>query len=694
SFGRRQKLRLHLQTESSECGLACVAMICSYYTGESNMQVLRRNGYVSAKGATLGNIISIFSAYGYGSRPVRADLDDIASLTLPCILHWNLDHFVVLSRVSAKNVTIFDPSGGIRKISIAELSRSFTGIALEVWPVDMQNIVSEGDMSLRLFRALGNISGIWGSGVRIFILAFALELFGILSPFYLQLVIDKVVVSADKDLMTLLALAFGTLVIFQQTTKALRAWLILFLANSIGIQWQANVFSHLIRLPVQYFERRQIGDVTSRFSSINAIQSTLSTSFVESVIDGIMAIAVLIVMFIYSVSLTSLTIITIVLYCAARYLWYRPMSRATEEHAANSARQQTHFLETVRGIKSIKLFSRFDERRSSWFGFLISEVNSSIRMQKILLYYKTFNGFLFGLVNVVIIWLGAKIVMDGYFTIGAFIAFNAYRLQFESRVTAFIDKFFEIKLLRVHADRLADIVSTPTEENETASVDLRSGELVPSVEVTHLSYKYSEFEPLVIDNVSFQISAGECVAVSGPSGCGKSTMVNLLLGLLKPTSGSVTVGGRGVSNLDSASFRAIIGTVLQDDVLFAGTIEDNIAFFDPNPDLEWIRACAETAAIAAEIEAMPMRYMSLVGDMGTILSGGQKQRILLARALYKRPKILILDEATSHLDVSNEKKVSQNISKLKITRIIVAHRPETIASADRVLWMVDGRLVQ
>lgn len=382
------------------------------------------------------------------------------------------------------------------------------------------------------------------------------------------------------------------------------------------------------------------------------------------------------------------------LYGLLRWLWYQPLRRASEEQIVRAAKQQSHFLETVRGAKTIKLFNRQAERRASWLTLLVEQINAGLHVQKLQLLYQQVNGVLFGVAGLLIIWLGARKVMDGQFSVGVLMAFNAYKSQFDNRVGSLIDKYFEVKMLQLQGERLADIVFTQPEPDAGLRHVLdEADELPASIDMEALGFRYADGEPAVLDGVSLKIAPGESVAIVGPSGCGKTTLVNVLLGALEPTSGVIRIGGIELGRLGLDRLRTLIGTVMQDDVLFAGSIAKNISFFDPDADPQWIVECARLAAVHDDIAAMPMGYNTLVGDMGTVLSGGQKQRVLLARALYKRPKILVLDEATSHLDLQREQQVNAAVSKLKMTRVIVAHRPETIASASRVVMLEGGKVV-
>ncbi len=693
SFGFKSILPLMLQTEATECGLACLGMLAGYYGYRTDLATLRRRFPVSLKGSTLRDLIAIAGQLELATRPLKLDLEDLAQLKLPCILHWNFNHFVVLQEVGPRSVTIYDPAFGIRKLSMDEAAKAFTGVALELWP-NPGFKPAEEKQTVRLRGLLGRVSGLYRSFGQILLLSLALEVFAVVSPFFLQWVIDNVLVSADRDLLTTLALGFGLLMLMQQAITIARSWVLMYMSTTLNVQWQANVFTHLLRLPVAYFEKRHLGDVVSRFGAVGVIQHTLTTSFLEAILDGVMTVVTLALMFIYSPLLAWIAIAAMALYGLGRWAWFAPLRHATEEEIIHAAKQQTHFLETIRGVKTIKLFQRQDERHATWLSLLVDQVNADLRTQKLSLLYKSLNGVLFGIENILIIWLGARLVMDGNFTVGALMAFNAYKGQFDGRVSSLIDKFVEVKMLQLQGERLADIVLHRPETTHARNVNERETALTPSLEVRGLRFRYAEQEPYVLDGVSFRIAAGESVAIVGPSGGGKTTLINILLGILAPTQGEVLIGGQSVSQVGLDTLRRMIGTVLQDDVLFAGSLADNISFFDPLADHAWIAECARLAAIHQDIAAMPMGYNTLVGDMGTILSGGQKQRVLLARALYKRPQILFLDEATSHLDIEREQLVNNAIKSISITRVIVAHRPETINSADRAIVLAGGKVVE
>jgi ATP-binding cassette subfamily B protein RaxB len=318
-------------------------------------------------------------------------------------------------------------------------------------------------------------------------------------------------------------------------------------------------------------------------------------------------------------------------------------------------------------------------------------MNANIATRKLDLMFGVLHKLVFGLERVAVIWVGALLVLDRSLSVGMLFAFFAYKEQFALRVSGLIDKAVELRMLKLQGERLADIVLSPP---ETETLAPPRPDLAARLELRGVEFRYSDTEPPVLKGVDLVIEPGESVAIAGPSGCGKTTLLKVMLGIFQPQLGEVRVGDLPLAHVGLRRWRDMIGTVMQEDQLFAGSIIDNIGFFDAQPDLAWVEECAKVASVHEEIEAMPMGYHTLIGDMGTSISGGQKQRLLLARALYKRPKILLLDEATSALDVDRERLVNNAVRQLELTRVIVAHRPETIASANRVIMLHEGKVAQ
>ncbi|AGH79629.1 colicin V secretion ABC transporter ATP-binding protein [Xanthomonas axonopodis Xac29-1] len=517
--------------------------------------------------------------------------------------------------------------------------------------------------------------------IQIFALALAIEALGLSIPLQAQWAVDQISESNGKVILTVAAI-FSLVIIIQAGLNLARAWLISWLGANISTQWVINIFSHLMRLPLDFFEKRHLGDIMSRFGSIHWIQAILTGSFVTALLDGLTGSLALVLLFIYSTGMATVAVAVATLYALGRFLMFGALWRASEQSMVFDARQQSELMESVRGIQAIKLANRQLERRARLANATLEAAKRGITAERIKLGFGAASQGIFGLQRVFLLSAGAYLISRNAMTAGMMVAALSYADQFSIRVGSLIDNAVELKMLGLHLNRLADI-TTADEEPARGRLEgaLRSA---PEVQVKGLGYRYSEWEPWIFRNLSFTIAPGQSVALVGPSGCGKTTLAKIVLGLIAPQEGEVTVTDQPSPVCRSAIPAEGMAAVMQDDCLFSGTIADNVAFFDSSAELSKIEAAARAAGIHDDIVKMPMGYETLVGDMGSTLSGGQKQRILLARALYTQPKILVLDEATSHLDSKNEKVVNDAVMDLEITRIIIAHREQTIAMADRV----------
>ena len=671
------------QSEGSECGLACLAMLLNYFGKQTNLTTLRRTMAVSTKGATLEHLKGMADDVGLSTRALRVRLGDLKELQTPCILHWNMDHFVVLARAHRKGLTILDPAAGRREITMPDADRRFTGVALEASPA-MSFRTGTDRHRLRLRDFIIGKAGLTTPWIQMLLLSIALQIFGLLSPFYLQVVIDDVAINNDVDLLLLLAISFAGLVCFSSLTAGLRSWVSIGLSSTLNYAWSGALFRHLIRLPYAYFEKRQLGDIQSRFKSIQAIQNLLAHQTMQILVDGMMAISTLFVMLAYSSALAVVVVISVLLHTIMRVSLMPAQRSASLDRLTKNARADTFFLESMRGIVAIRNFGRELQRENVYRDRVADDINASINEARVSVCIDVASQLNFGLQNVLVIWFGAHAVIGGNMSVGMLIAFMAYKLQFASRGRALIDQLSQLRLLRLHLERISDIADTATEGNRHCNghhVRCLRGAL----QVNNVWFRYGKNEAYVLTGQTFSIEPGEQVAITGPSGCGKSTLFKLMIGLDQPQKGSIDVDGQALARMDITAYRRQIGTVMQDDRLFAGSLLDNVTFFDPKPDLKHAEQCCEIVGIAHEISRMHMGFHTRVGDMGDALSGGQRQRLLLARALYHKPRILFLDEATSHLDADLECLAVSSLAKLKMTRVVIAHRAESIRQADRVI---------
>ena len=618
----------------------------------------------------------------FAFRALRLELDELNKLECPAILHWDLNHFVVLKKVTGRSVIIHDPARGERILSVADVSKHFTGVGLELMPTDEFEHKNEVK-KVRLSDFWKRISGMKRTLFHIILLSLLLQLFAVVSPFFMQLVIDEVVISHDNELLKILAVGFLLLMLIQEGVKILRSLIIINMSAQLNIQMASNLFRHLIRLPLAYFEKRHIGDIVSRFGSMDEIKEMLTSEIITAVVDGIMLIGTLVMMFLYSPTLAYIVLGSVALYALFRFAIYRPFRRLTEESIVADAKEDSNFMETIRATQSIKLFGNEAQRQSIWQNLYADALNADIRINKLEINFSAVNGLLFGIENVLVVYLAAELVMGNALSVGMIFAFMSYKGQFTEKAASLIEQIIKLKMVSLHLARLGDIVMTEIEQDIPSHTYPKpvKGEL----KLDNLSFRYSETDPLIFNNVNLTIKAGQSICLVGPSGCGKSTLMKVMLGLLDPAEGKIMVDGMDIHKFGLRNYRNQIASVMQNDELLSGSISDNISFFDPHFNQKRIEACAKVAAIHSEIMEMPMAYHSLIGDMGTTLSGGQKQRILLARALYKKPRILFLDESTAHLDILLEKRINYNIARMKLTRIVIAHRPETINFAEKVI---------
>ncbi|EDX9527639.1 peptidase domain-containing ABC transporter [Salmonella enterica] len=671
------------QTESSECGIACLAMVFGHYGKSIDLFSLRQQFNISSRGATLYSIRTIAVQMGMTARALSLDLNELNVLRRPCILHWNFNHFVVLVSVKRNGFVLHDPARGRIIVSKAEASKCFTGIALELWPGSTFRR-ERVKKRLNLVTLINSIHGIKGALLKIFALSIVVEAIGLILPAGTQLVMDHALPAGDRGLLSMICISLMFFILLRATVSTSRAWISLIMGTLVNIQWQSGLFSHLLRLPLSYFERRKLGDIQSRFGSLNTLRTTFTTSIVGAIMDGIMVCGLLIMMLLYGKSLTWVVLGFTVVYIAIRLFTYTYYRQLSEEQLIMEARVSSYFMETLYGIAAVKMQGMTDRRHTHWFNLQTDAINTGIRVTKMDLFFGGLNIFISACEQTIILWLGISLVMDNEMTIGMFVAFGAYRMQFSDRISTLVGFLLQLRMMSLHNERISDIALN---EQESVKPDIPVSEKITpvSLEVKSLTFRYDQQSMPVFSELNLTVSPGESVAIIGPSGSGKTTLMKVLCGLFKADSGQVLIDGNDIQQMGVNNYRKITGCVMQDDRLFSGTIRENICGFAENIDDEWMVECAKASFIHDTIISMPMGYDTLTGELGEGLSGGQKQRLFIARALYRKPRILFMDEATSALDSKSENYVNSAIKSLNITRIIIAHRESTIKSVDRVL---------
>lgn len=689
-----------LQNEDGECGLACLAMMSGYFGAKIDLTHTREKVGRPLSGMTLHDMMNGASRLGLASRAVRVGLDSLAELQLPCILHWDMNHYVVLKKVNSKKVVLHDPRCGIVHLNLDKFSEYFTGVAIECLPNESFEAANKIEVPT-LRSVVGKTTGLWGALAQIFVMALALQTIGILSPAAMQWLIDSGLQSSDKSLLLTIIAGMCLMLIINIVIGTARSWMVMYLTINLGYKWSSRVLHHLLHLPLDFFERRHLGDIMSRISSVSAIQGTITSGVIEGVLDGILAICFLAMIWHFNGTLAATAVVSLLLLIILQSIVFGISKRMGNESIVANAKVSSILMESLRGIRAIKLFGRSEHRLNLWQNLSVESININIRQAWIGIIVGTISTIISSGQRILAIYIAAGMIFDGSFTVGMLFAYLSYQDQFTSRAASLVGLFFNLRMLRLHFERLSDVVLTEPEgityiQSSESDIQASTAEFRDAggrigegdekfVEFDAVSFRYADFEPLVIENLSFSTRGSACTVFTGKSGVGKTTVAKLILGIYKPESGVIRINGLPLNYINLEELRNMISCVMQDDTLFAGTIHSNIAMFDRVVDKSWMEQCAKVACIHDDICSMPMGYYSMIGDMGAALSAGQKQRILLARALYRKPQILILDEATSNLDVETEQRMNSNLSQLNVHRIYIAHRPQTIMFGDAVI---------
>jgi len=670
-----------------EEALACLAVASDRLGRRADLRALRSRLPLSTRGVSLQGMVELAELVGLQGRVVQCSEARLGDLRTPVLLQWGATHFVVLDGLRGRRLRLFDPVSGWKTISVTHIREAYTGVAIELSlhdvydpPPQPRRLTALSLLRWRPELTLATLQALIFSGI--------LQAYVLISPMYMRVVIDEVATTADDQLLGVVALGFALLAVFNGGAIALRAIAAQNLQSLMAWAMTRRVFNHVLALPLAWFRNRKLGDTLGRIQGLDQIRNTMSNS-VGIVLDGVMSILTLAMLAAFAPLLAMLAAAGVVVYLALRLMAVPVIMRLNTQAVAAYADEQGKRIETLRAMQTLKLMGAERAREADWSHRFAETLRTAQANILAAAHFGAVQSTVSTLITVLAVYLGARQVLEGNMTIGLLTAAIAYQSQFTQRANSLVEQAMQWRMMEVHLDRLDEVMTEPREVmSEPLGKPVRG-----ALELDAVTFAYGVTDNPVLAGVDLKVAPGENVVIVGRSGAGKSTLLKILCGLYPPTSGAVRLDHR-TTGPAGTELRKVVGAVMQDDELLSGSILDNVSFFSETVDIARVWTCLAAAALEGEVEALPAGVDTLVGDMGTSLSGGQKQRILLARALYRNPRILILDEATSHLDVEMERKIIATLADLKITRIMAAHRPETIASADRIVQLEQGRLVE
>lgn len=674
-----------LQSNRVECGLACLAMVAAFHGHHETMGEYRAKFRTASRGTTLAQLRDYAEQLGFQCRAVRIEIDAMRHLQLPAILHWDLDHFVVLESVGRRSIRIIDPAFGVRQPAAQEVGESFTGVALELVPsVNVQRTQPVRTVRLRDF--LPAFRGLGGSLGGVFAMTLALQILTLVLPLNSQFTVDLGVREADLGVVAVLALGFGLVVISSATVEWLRSLLVIHVGNTSTFRIIGGLARRLLRLPDEWFVAHHTGDVISRFDSARPIRDFILAGLFSVIVDATVAVGALVILVLYSPPIAFAIAILVAGHAACTYGTASRVRTLMHESINATARERTTLIENIERQRAIRLLNARDFRGDAWLEQYVEAVNANTRHSRFVAHVDFGGRILVGMETIAVLLLGAIQVVDGSFTLGMLFAVTSYSSLLSGRTETLLRSLVQIRLLSLHQERVSEIALAEEEQAGPLGIQHKIG---GGIELESVGFAYGEAAKPVIREFNLSVYPGEFIAISGKSGAGKSTLIKLLCGLVDAQEGSISIDGADLRSLDLNHYRSQLGVVMQDDDLLSGSIIENIAL-EQTADATRVAEAAKIACIHDEILALPMRYMTPVGHMGSALSGGQKQRLMLARAVYDRPSMLLLDEGTAHLNDELQQQVVDQLTGLGITIIAATHDDRVIKRATRHI-VLDAR---
>ncbi|MFJ4288858.1 peptidase domain-containing ABC transporter [Cupriavidus sp. NPDC089707] len=684
------------QAEEMDCGAACLAMICRHYGIPMTLGKLRELANVTTQGATLDSLARAGESLGFTTRGVQCTRDSLMGFELPFIVHWEGYHYVVVYGISSRWVWVADPAIGFRKMSAEEFERGWSGTCLLFSPGEsMTQLSVQRSPWLRFIGYLAPYKKILA---HLFLATFVIQMLGVVPPLIIQNILDGVVVHQNVGLLHLLIAGLIIANVFSQLMSTIRAYLANFMVRNMDFAMMSHFFKHTMSLPLSFFAKRKTGDIFARFQENQTIRAFLTESTVTTALNLLMVFIYFTIMFLYNVKLTLLLIAFVIPIAALTVVVTPKVKTYAREVFATSTDAKAYLMETLGGAETVKGMGIERPVRLRWERKYTKALESQYKAQAFHILVGLVSQLLNAATTIAVLWVGATLVLERELTIGQLIAFNAFMGSVLAPLMGLVALWSQLNDAAVAMERLGDVLDL---EPEQKPQDVLSRVMLPDLQgeivMKDLYFRYGgEDTPYVLENISFTIRPGEMVAIVGRSGSGKTTLAKLLVGFYKPTEGTMSVDGYDLNVIDAAFYRAQVGYVMQSNLLFSGTIAENIACGDDSPDRRRIEEVARMADAHAFISKLPLGYEQVVGERGIGLSGGQIQRLCIARALYHDPRLLVFDEATSALDTQSESNILANMQEILRgrTAVIIAHRLSTIMQADKILVLYEGAIVE
>ncbi len=682
------------QQSSSDCGAACLGMISKYWGKYFGINTLRNLAAVGRSGASLKSLSKAAEHLGFQARPVRASLSRIETQKNPWVAHWQGDHYIVVYRVKGKKVLVADPALGKRELSRADFLTGWTGYALLLDPTDRLYETPNEKRSLGQFIKL-----LWPYrfiGLQIIVVSILIQLFGLVSPMFTQIILDQVVVTKSQSTLNVFVLGAFLFGIWGMILGSVRGYLLSYFSNRLDLTMITGFISHALSLPLKFFESRRVGDIITRVQENQKIQRFMIGQVMLSWLNFVTGFIYLGLMLYYNWKLTMLVLCLIpqiVIFTLAVTPLLRKLSRERFQAAAD---QNSSLVEMMTGVSTVKAVAAERDLRWRWEDLLTHQLNVRFKGQKLAINLGMINGLVNSIGGTALMWYGASLVISGELSIGQYVAFNMMKGHIISPVIALAGLWDELQEVFISVERLNDVFETEPEETPDKPLMVLPN-IAGHVRLEDVTFRYSDdAEGNVLQNISFDVKAGQTIALVGRSGSGKSTLVKLLQGLYYPTSGRIWIDGHDICHISPQSLRSQMGVVPQDCYLFSGTIAENITIYRDEFPLEQVVEMAKLAEAHSFVQSFPLGYNTKVGERGSSLSGGQRQRVAIARALLGNPRILVLDEATSSLDTESERRFQQNLEQVSRNRttFIIAHRLSTVRNADQILVLDRGVLAE